>query len=74
MRMASPQCCTNPPALNPAGGEGRVVDGFGGIAAYVAGSTKSKAAVILISDIFGNTYPLDQNSKMLLSSAWVSND
>ncbi|KAF6984623.1 hypothetical protein CFC21_002598 [Triticum aestivum] len=56
--MARPQCCANPPTLNPAGGEGRVVDdGFGGIAAYVAGSTESKAAVILISDIFGFEAP-----------------
>ena len=57
MRMASPQCYANPPTLNLAGGEGRVLDdGFGGIAAYIAGSTKSKAADILVSDIFDNTY------------------
>ena len=64
--MASPQCYANPPTLNLAGGEGRVVDdGFGGIAAYVAGSTESKAAVILISDIFGNT-PSTRTPKLLL--------
>jgi hypothetical protein len=52
--MASPQCCANPPTLNPAGGEGKAIDSFGGIPAYVAGATEdSKAAVILISDIFG---------------------
>ncbi|XBJ10365.1 hypothetical protein VPH35_015243 [Triticum aestivum] len=50
--MASPQCCADPPTLNPAGGEGRVVDSFGGITAYVAGARESKAAVVLISDIF----------------------
>ncbi|RLN00884.1 endo-1,3 [Panicum miliaceum] len=50
--MASSQCCDNPPALNPAGGEGKVVDSFGGLKAYLAGSDESKAAVILISDIF----------------------
>ncbi|VAH07174.1 unnamed protein product [Triticum turgidum subsp. durum] len=50
--MASPQCCADPPTLNPAGGEGRVVDSLGGIAAYVAGVRESKAAVVLISDIF----------------------
>ncbi|CAL4908062.1 unnamed protein product [Urochloa decumbens] len=51
--MASSQCCDNPPALNPAAGEGKVVDSFGGLKAYLAGSDESKAAVILISDVFG---------------------
>ncbi|XP_024315786.1 endo-1,3;1,4-beta-D-glucanase isoform X2 [Brachypodium distachyon] len=55
--MASPQCCANPPTLNPAGGEGKVVDSFGGTRAYVAGAEESKAAVILISDIFGFEAP-----------------
>ncbi|VAH18947.1 hypothetical protein VPH35_009203 [Triticum aestivum] len=50
--MASPQCCANPPALNPAAGEGKVVDSFGGIKAYVAGAKESKAAVVLISDVY----------------------
>jgi hypothetical protein len=47
-------CWESPPALNPAGGVGEVVDDFGGLKAYVAGSAESKAAVILVSDIFGN--------------------
>jgi len=55
--MASAQCCDNPPALNPAGGEGKVVDSFGGLKAYLVGSDESKAAVILISDIFGFESP-----------------
>ncbi|KAM0902365.1 hypothetical protein ACQ4PT_019395 [Festuca glaucescens] len=55
--MASPQCCANPPTLNPAGAEGKAVDSFGGIPAYVAGAEDSKAAVILISDIFGFEAP-----------------
>uniref|UniRef100_M8BYH9 Endo-1,31,4-beta-D-glucanase n=1 Tax=Aegilops tauschii TaxID=37682 RepID=M8BYH9_AEGTA len=50
--MASPQCCANPPTLNPAAGEGKVVDSFGGIKAYVAGAQESKAAVVLISDVY----------------------
>uniref|UniRef100_A0A452Z280 Uncharacterized protein n=1 Tax=Aegilops tauschii subsp. strangulata TaxID=200361 RepID=A0A452Z280_AEGTS len=57
-RMASPQCCADPATLNPAGGEGRVVDSLGGIAAYVAGVRESKAAVVLISDIFGFEAPI----------------
>lgn len=52
--MASSHCWESPPALNPAGGVGEVVDDFGGLKAYVAGSAESKAAVILVSDIFGN--------------------
>uniref|UniRef100_A0A0D9WG90 Dienelactone hydrolase domain-containing protein n=1 Tax=Leersia perrieri TaxID=77586 RepID=A0A0D9WG90_9ORYZ len=55
--MASPQCCANPPTLNPAGGEGKVVDSFGGIKSYVAGAAESKAAVILVSDVFGFEAP-----------------
>ncbi|KAM3403951.1 hypothetical protein ACQJBY_007198 [Aegilops geniculata] len=56
--MASPQCCADPPTLNPTGGEGRVVDSLGGIAAYVAGSADSRAAVVLVSDIFGFEAPI----------------
>ncbi|CAN6355274.1 unnamed protein product [Urochloa humidicola] len=55
--MAGSQCCDNPPALNPTGGEGQVVDSFGGLKAYLAGSDESKAAVILISDVFGFESP-----------------
>jgi hypothetical protein len=51
--MASSQCCDNPPALNPACGEGKVVDSFGGLKAYVAGPEDSKAAVVLVADVFG---------------------
>jgi carboxymethylenebutenolidase len=52
--MASSHCWESPPALNPAGGVGEVVDDFGGLKAYVAGLAEAKAAVILVSDIFGN--------------------
>ncbi|KAF0922950.1 hypothetical protein E2562_002187 [Oryza meyeriana var. granulata] len=55
--MASPQCCANPPTLNPAGGEGKVVDSFGGIKAYVSGAAESKAAVVLVSDVYGFEAP-----------------
>ncbi|KAF8765701.1 hypothetical protein HU200_008202 [Digitaria exilis] len=55
--MASSQCCDNPPALNPTGGEGKVVDSFGGLKAYLAGSNDAKEAVILISDVFGFEAP-----------------
>jgi hypothetical protein len=56
MATTTPQCCENPPTLNPAGGEGKVVDNFGGLTAYVAGAADSKAAVILISDVFGTCF------------------
>uniref|UniRef100_A0A0A9E7E2 Dienelactone hydrolase domain-containing protein n=1 Tax=Arundo donax TaxID=35708 RepID=A0A0A9E7E2_ARUDO len=55
--MASSQCCENPPALNPAGGEGKVVDSFGGLKAYLAGPDDAKAAVVLVSDIYGFEAP-----------------
>jgi hypothetical protein len=51
--MASSQCCENPPALDPAAGAGKVVDNFGGLKAYVAGAGDSKAAVVLIADVYG---------------------
>ncbi|XP_066362204.1 endo-1,3;1,4-beta-D-glucanase isoform X2 [Miscanthus floridulus] len=56
--MASSQCCDNPPALNPASGEGKVVDSFGGLKAYVAGPEDSKAAVVLVADVFGFEAPI----------------
>nr|CAB3461549.1 unnamed protein product [Digitaria exilis] len=56
-RMASSQCCDKPPMLNPASGEGELVDSFGGLKTYLAGSDKSKTAVILISDVFGFEAP-----------------
>ncbi|RLM52871.1 hypothetical protein C2845_PMPSC011935 [Panicum miliaceum] len=55
--MASPQCCENPPTLNPAGGAGKVVDSFSGLKAYVAGPEDSKAAVVLVADVFGFEAP-----------------
>ncbi|RLM98633.1 endo-1,3 [Panicum miliaceum] len=55
--MASSQCCENPPTLNPAGGAGKVVDSFGGLKAYVAGPEDSKAAVVLVADVFGFEAP-----------------
>jgi hypothetical protein len=54
--MASSQCCENPPTLNPAGGAGKVVDSFGGLKAYVAGPEDSKAAVVLVADVFGISF------------------
>ena len=52
--MASSHCFENPPALEAASGGGEVVDDFGGQKAYITGSAGSKAAVVLISDAFGD--------------------
>lgn len=51
--MASPQCCANPPTLNPASGEGSVVEDLAGLRAYIAGSPDAGLAVILVSDVYG---------------------
>ncbi|KAJ3676541.1 hypothetical protein LUZ60_003953 [Juncus effusus] len=56
--MASSFCCANPPSLNPTCGGGSVFDNFGGIKSYIVGSTGSKQAVILISDVYGFEAPL----------------
>ncbi|XP_043709275.1 endo-1,3;1,4-beta-D-glucanase-like isoform X1 [Telopea speciosissima] len=54
--MAGPQCCANPPALNPNSGEGTVKE-FGGLLSYITGSLDSKAAILLVSDVFGFEAP-----------------
>jgi dienelactone hydrolase len=54
--MSGPQCCENPPTLNPVSGSGHV-EKLGGLNAYVSGSPDSKLCVILISDVFGYEAP-----------------
>ncbi|XP_022878797.1 endo-1,3;1,4-beta-D-glucanase-like [Olea europaea var. sylvestris] len=54
--MLGPQCCENPPTLNPSSGEGSVQE-IGGLKTYVIGSQNSKAAILLISDAFGYEAP-----------------
>ncbi|GAB4851157.1 hypothetical protein Ancab_030451 [Ancistrocladus abbreviatus] len=54
--MSGPQCCDNPPTLNPSSGAGHVEE-FGGLKSYVSGSPDPKLAVILVSDIFGYEAP-----------------
>ncbi|GAY50626.1 hypothetical protein CUMW_128130 [Citrus unshiu] len=49
--MSGPQCCANPPTLNPNSGAGHV-EKLGGLDTYVTGSPDSKLAALLISDIF----------------------
>ncbi|KAJ4769244.1 alpha/beta-Hydrolases superfamily protein [Rhynchospora pubera] len=56
--MATTQCCDNPPVLNHASGKGTLVDNFGGLKAYIAGSfDASKPAIVLVSDVFGFDAP-----------------
>jgi len=54
--MSGPQCCSNPPTLNPSAGAGHV-EQLGGLSSYVSGSPDSKLAILLISDIFGYESP-----------------
>uniref|UniRef100_A0A7N2LWZ3 Dienelactone hydrolase domain-containing protein n=1 Tax=Quercus lobata TaxID=97700 RepID=A0A7N2LWZ3_QUELO len=49
--MSGPQCCSNPPTLNPNAGAGHV-EQLGGLGTYVSGSPNSKLAILLISDVF----------------------
>jgi hypothetical protein len=51
-KMSGPQCCSNPPTLNPISGAGHV-EQLGGLSTYVSGSPNSKLAILLISDVFG---------------------
>ena len=60
--MSGPQCCANPPTLDPSSGAGHV-EKVGGLDSYVSGSPDSELAILLVSDIYGNaSFPL----KMLL--------
>ncbi|KAJ4968204.1 hypothetical protein NE237_014905 [Protea cynaroides] len=54
--MAGPQCCNNPPALNPNSGVGTVEE-FGGLLSYITGSSDSEGAILLVSDVFGFEAP-----------------
>ncbi|KAI4345552.1 hypothetical protein L6164_012663 [Bauhinia variegata] len=54
--MSGPECCSNPPTLSPSAGAGRV-EKFGGLNTYVTGSSDSKHAILLVSDIFGFEAP-----------------
>lgn len=56
-QMSGPQCCSNPPTLNPSSGSGHV-EKFGGLDTYVTGSPDSKRAILLVSDIFGTCPPV----------------
>ncbi|GAY68793.1 hypothetical protein CUMW_266940, partial [Citrus unshiu] len=49
--MSDPQCCANPPTLNPTTGGGHV-ENLGGLNTYVNGSPHSKLAVLLVSDVY----------------------
>ncbi|KAE9602125.1 hypothetical protein Lal_00050225 [Lupinus albus] len=54
--MSGPECCSNPPTLNPSGGAGHV-DKIGGLPSYLTGSSISNRAVLLVSDVFGYEAP-----------------
>ncbi|KAM1103931.1 hypothetical protein ACFX1X_012633 [Malus domestica] len=49
--MASSECCSNPPALNPSSGSGHV-EKLGGFDSYVTGSPDSRLSVLLVHDAF----------------------
>ncbi|KAI5355996.1 hypothetical protein L3X38_008891 [Prunus dulcis] len=54
--MAGPQCCSNPPILNPSYGVD-CAEKLGGLNVYAAGSPNSKLAIVLVSDVFGYRAP-----------------
>ncbi|KAA0049403.1 hypothetical protein IC582_012743 [Cucumis melo] len=55
--MSGPQCCSNPPTLNPSSGAGHI-EQLGGLTTYVSGSPDSKIAVLFITDVYGFEAPL----------------
>ncbi|KAI5349689.1 hypothetical protein L3X38_002578 [Prunus dulcis] len=54
--MSGPQCCSNPPTLNPSSGSGHV-EKLCGFNSYVTGSPDSKLAILLVHDAFGYEAP-----------------
>ncbi|XP_057415523.1 endo-1,3;1,4-beta-D-glucanase-like isoform X4 [Lotus japonicus] len=54
--MSGPQCCSNPPTINPTAGAGHV-EKFAGLDSYLTGSPHSKLAILLVSDIYGYEAP-----------------
>ncbi|KAK4771673.1 hypothetical protein SAY87_032205 [Trapa incisa] len=54
--MSGPQCCENPPALDPNCGSGHL-EKIAGLNAYVTGLPESKLTVVLVSDVFGFEAP-----------------
>nr|XP_024931723.2 endo-1,3;1,4-beta-D-glucanase-like isoform X2 [Ziziphus jujuba var. spinosa] len=54
--MSGPQCCSNPPVLDPSCGAGHVQK-LAGLDTYVTGSPDSKLAILLASDVFGYEAP-----------------
>ncbi|KAF7837221.1 endo-1,3-1,4-beta-D-glucanase-like [Senna tora] len=50
--MSGPECCSNPPILNPNSGAGHVQK-LGGLDTYITGPSNSKHAVLLVSEVFG---------------------
>ncbi|XP_031389454.1 endo-1,3;1,4-beta-D-glucanase-like isoform X2 [Punica granatum] len=54
--MSGPQCCENPPTLNPSCGSGRL-EKIAGLNAYVTGLPESKLTVLLVPDVFGYEAP-----------------
>ncbi|XP_020227431.1 endo-1,3;1,4-beta-D-glucanase [Cajanus cajan] len=54
--MSGPECCSNPPVLNPNGGAGHV-EKLAALNSYLTGSPDSNVALLLISDIFGYEAP-----------------
>lgn len=54
--MSGPQCCENPPTLNPSSGAGSVSE-LGGLKSYISGSSDSNLAIVLVSDVYGYEAP-----------------
>nr|KJB72698.1 hypothetical protein B456_011G191300 [Gossypium raimondii] len=54
--MSGPQCCSNPPILDPASGAGHV-EKLAGFNTYVSGSIQSNLTILLVSDIHGYEAP-----------------
>jgi len=55
--MSGPECCENPPIPSSSCGVTGHVEELGGLKSYVSGSSDSKLAVVLISDVFGFEAP-----------------
>lgn len=52
VKMVGPQCCENPPTLDPTAGAGHVVE-LAGLKTYITGNQDSELALIFAAEVFG---------------------
>lgn len=72
--MVGPQCCENPPRLDPSCGAGHV-EQFAGLQTYITGNQHSQLALLFAADAYGNlliNYTPSINSFIHFHGIWLN--